>query len=105
MLAARLNKRVQIQTVSSSKDTHGTEIQTYTTTNTVWAGIKPVSGNEKYINQQIVAEVTHSIIIRYLSGVTPKMRILFGTRVFDILNVLNLDEKNVEMNLLCRELV
>ena len=43
------------------------------------------------------------IIIRYLSGIVPKMRVKFGSRIFDILSVINVKESNRELQLMCRE--
>ena len=43
------------------------------------------------------------IIIRYLSGIVPKMRVKYGSRIFDILSVINVSERNRELQLMCRE--
>jgi SPP1 family predicted phage head-tail adaptor len=71
----------------------------------VWASIEPISGREFQVLQQIAAETTHKVILRYISGVTPKMRVLFGSRTLDILAVRNLEERGRYLELLCRERV
>jgi len=41
--------------------------------------------------------------IRYLPGITPKDRVNYQGRLFDILAVNNRDEANFEMELICKE--
>ena len=48
-------------------------------------------------------QVTHRIKMRYVAGLTNKMRLVFGTRTFDILDIDNVEERNVEMILTCKE--
>ena len=43
--------------------------------------------------------------MRYLSGIVPKMRVKVGSRIFDILSIINVDERNRELQLMCRESV
>jgi len=69
----------------------------------VWASVEPLKGAEYYAAQQVNAEVTGKVVMRYLSGVVPKMRVVFGTRTFEILSVINPDERNRELQLLVKE--
>ncbi|WP_066316958.1 phage head closure protein [Bacillus sp. FJAT-29814] len=69
------------------------------------AGIYPVSGKEFFAAETINSEVTHKVNLRYLSGITPDMRIKFGERFFSIISVINFQEKNIELQLLCKELI
>jgi SPP1 family predicted phage head-tail adaptor len=87
-------RRVDLQSVAFTQNSLKENIPAYTTEATVWAQLRPLSGRESFIAQQVNADVTHEIIIRYYSGLTPKHRILFGTRQFDIISVLNKDERN-----------
>ena len=98
-----LNKRVTIQTATESRDSHGDVAQTWATHATVWAAIEPLSGSERIVAQQAEAFTTHRVRIRYLSTVTSDMRVLYGTRYFNIESVLNIDERGEEMHLLCQE--
>lgn len=65
--------------------------------------IEPISGREYFTQAQVQGEVTHRLRMRYLAGVLPSMRVLYGSRVFDIVAVMNLEERNVEMHLMCVE--
>ena len=105
MDAAKLNSKIIIQQKAAPFDANGEPDGTWSTFATVFACIKPTGGTERYINQQVVSEATHQIAIRYKSGITPKMRVLYGSRVFDIVQVHDREERHTEMWLVCKELV
>jgi len=104
--AGELNRQITIQIAQKTRDAAGAETLTWATfASGVWSRIKPTSGNERYINQQMIAEVTHEITIRYRYGIKPTMRILYGRRTFDILAMHDVDEGHYEIRLICKELV
>lgn len=105
MEATKLNCRITIQSATTTRGGTGEEIKSWSTFHECFAAIKPTSGTEKYINQQLIAEATHQVAIRFKTGITPKMRVLYGTRVFDIQAVHDIDERHGEMRLICKELV
>ena len=78
-------------------------LETWSTYATVQASIEPISGREYFAAQSTQADVTHRIRIRYLSGIVPKMRVSYNSRIFDILSVINVGERNRELQLMCRE--
>ncbi len=99
-----LRKQVVVQYVSDeNQNTTGELEKTWATFATVWAAITPVSGGEFYAAGLTQASVTHRIEIRYLTGLTPKMRFLWGTRIFNIVLIRNLDERNDRMEMLAFE--
>lgn len=65
--------------------------------------ITPQGGREFVQAAQVQAEMTHLLRIRYLAGVTSAMRVMFGTRKLYILAVTNVDERNRETLLSCKE--
>ena len=103
LLAGKLRHRVAIQTQATSLNTYGDPDQTWTTDETVWASIEPTSGNEVDIGEGQAGIITHRIFIRYTANATPKKRLLFGSRVFGIVTVLNHEERNEFMQLQCKE--
>jgi SPP1 family predicted phage head-tail adaptor len=105
MRAGRLRHRVIIQEYSESQGNYGGVTKNWTTFATVWAAIEPARGREFWDSQQVNAEVTGKITIRYLAGVTPKMRVKHGDRYFEILAVINPEEKNEELQLMVKESV
>ncbi len=55
--------------------------------------------------EQVQADVTHKITMRYAPGLAPKMRIRWGARVFEILFVGNVEEVRRMTEVLCKEVV
>jgi SPP1 family predicted phage head-tail adaptor len=70
---------------------------------TASASVEPISGSEYFAAAQTNASVTHRIRMRYISGLTPKMRIVWGDRTFEITLVRNLGEQNRFMEILAFE--
>ena len=106
MKAGRLRHQIIIQSVVESKDTFGGVDKVWSEFATVRAEIKPLAGREYFANEQNNSTISHKVVIRYLSGVTSKMRILFGARVFEIVSPpINFEEKNIEMQIMCREII
>lgn len=101
-----LRHRVEIQRSVEVQDGFGTPIPSWSSLHeNVKANVEPMSGQELFQARQLYAEVTHRIRARYHSGITAKHRILWGTRVFDILAVLNLEERNLVLEIMAKEIV
>lgn len=100
-----LRHRIEIQVSVDTQDSFGTPIPAWEALYAnVAALVEPLSGNELFEARQLHAEVTHRIIMRgRFDGITPKHRVLFGSRVFDILSVLNLEERNLIVELMVKE--
>ena len=108
MKAGKLRHRVTIQKLDESQDGTGgirKGSSDWSDFATRWAAIEPLQGRELFIAQQVSAEVNIRLRLRYLKNVTPRMRVLFDGREFDIKSVLNPGERNRELELLCKELV
>jgi len=104
MKSGQLRQRVVIQYDSGdSLGSRGQKVVNWQTFATVWARVEPLSGLEQPQGHQMDLSINHRVTIRYLAGVTPRMRVLFGARKFNIVSVLNSDERNVSMSLLCTE--
>jgi head-tail adaptor len=43
------------------------------------------------------------VTMRYLAGITAQMRVLYGSRTFQIISVLNVDQRNRVLVLYCEE--
>ena len=103
MRLGKLRHRITIEQVSETQDTDGSVIETWSSVASAKSSIEPVSGREYFDAQTTQADVTHRIYLRYIAGVIPKMRVKYGARIFDILSVINTRERNVELQLMCRE--
>jgi len=102
-LASRLSKRIIIEEATEVTDGAGGYTTTWATKVTVWAEIKPISGYEMIEADKIAEIVTHVITIRYVSGITPKMRVNYGGRIFGIQSVVNYLEKKEILEILVKE--
>jgi SPP1 family predicted phage head-tail adaptor len=106
--AGQLNRRIQIQIPTVTKDSLGAPVQAWAHLATLWSDIQPISGREARIADRVAAEVTHQITVRYQPAFDdPKnvaqMRVLYRGRVFSIYGALNDDEANVAVILLATE--
>jgi SPP1 family predicted phage head-tail adaptor len=103
-LPAKMDKQVTIQSVTQTTDDQGGFTEAWATFATVWAYVRPVKGYERFQAQQLQTPVTHKLTVRYLAGVTTKHRILFDSRVFEIKEVINVEEQNAFLELICIEI-
>ena len=74
------------------------------------ARIRTISGGETVRGEQVQADLTHEIQMRYWEDVTTEMSLTYtdprkGDRTFEIERIINVDERNVEMLLQCKELL
>lgn len=104
-LSSRLNRRIEIVQRCNSKDEFGEAESEFETIKTVYAEIKPVTGKSFFAAQQVNSEITHQVLIRYTSNITPNLSIKFNNRMFEILYVMNYNEANEAILLMCKELV
>lgn len=101
----QLRHKITLQTATETRDTDGSIINTWADTATVRAAVEPLVGREYWAAQQVNAERTVKFHIWYRSGVTPKMRVSYDSRTFDIKSVINVNERNRELVLMCEEVV
>ncbi len=105
MRAGPLRNAVNVQKYTITLDTMGQEVVSYTPLQDIRASINSVTGKEMYMNERLINEVTHKIEIRYNASLNlnPKDRLVFKTRNFDIVSVINWNETNDRLVVLCTE--
>jgi len=102
----KLRHRVTLQEYKEVLDQYGTPIdQGWQDVATIWASIEPIQGREYVLLQNTQSELTTRIRIRYRPEITPAMRVLYGTRVFNIQSVIDPEERHRELQLMCNEKV
>lgn len=81
MKSGSLDRRIQIQRRTDTRDAHGQPIPTWATIGAVrWASYGPVGGAERYVSDQFVAREQVEFIVRWttdLSDINPKDRVVF----------------------------
>lgn len=84
----KLDRQVEIQEAVTSRDSHGQiQITGWTTLATVWAEIKPSANPAAQQSGR-----TGVITIRHYPGLTASHRILYGSRVLNLLDVVDVEE-------------
>lgn len=105
MRLGNLKHKIEIQAYSETSNDFGELVKGYSTFKTVYAGIVPISGKEYFASKQVNAEVSHKIECRYLVGIKPTMRIVYGTRIFNIESVINIREANKTLQIMAVEVI
>lgn len=105
MQIGALNKRIELQAATQTADGMGGFTSSWTTQQTVWAAIWPTSAKELMQSAQNTMEISHRIRIRYKSTLIPSWRIKYGTRYFNILSIINPNERGEWQDLLCKEVL
>lgn len=103
MRAGRLRHRVTIQENVGSENNFGETVDDWQAVTTRWAAVDPLRGRERFEAQQISAEVSHRVTMRYFADLTPTMRLVYDGRVLEIEAVIDVEERGRELELLCRE--
>lgn len=88
----------------STQDEFGEQGTAISVLASVWASIRPREGSEIIGSQEVQAQTTHDIVIRYLTGIDAKHQILYGARTFEIKNVRNVYELDHKQVLECKEI-
>jgi SPP1 family predicted phage head-tail adaptor len=104
MRSGTLRHKITIQSAALSTDTmSASATENWSTYTTAWAEIKPLKGMEAVEHKKLGQETMHRIWIRYQSGITTAMRIVYGSRTFEIRGVRNPDERNVLLEIMAEE--
>ncbi len=103
--AAIFRHRITLQELVTGQDEAGQPVQEWQDVATVWGAVEPLRGREYFAAAQVQAEVTTRIRIRYCRGIRPDMRVLYDGRLFDILSVIDPEERHRELQLMAREVI
>lgn len=103
--AGEKRHRITIKAPTRSQSATGEQSITYYTLATVWASVQPISGREKVQAEQLVAEEAYRVRFWWIKGVTTQCLIVHKGRNLEIFAAMNIDEKNEEYEVLCREAV
>ena len=83
-LIGSMRNRVALQSMSESTDEGGGQSVSFSTVATVWAKVENLSGEEAIFGDQIEDRSNYRFTIRYYSALTPKHRLSFNSKVFNI---------------------
>ena len=85
--AAPMDERVVIKTRVMTANEYGEQVLSYTTLATVWAEVKPMTGNERLLANAIYATAQFKIRIRYRADFNETAVIEWRGTQYDILHI------------------
>lgn len=103
--AGKRNKLVKIQYSGATQDEIGQPSVGWLDLASVFASIKNRTGAESIKSDNDVSIVQVSIGINKRTDVTPSMRVLYGTKAYEIKAVLPDEENNDGMFLVCEQVL
>jgi SPP1 family predicted phage head-tail adaptor len=105
-LIGDLRHRVTVQRPVETQSDEGETIETWESLGTYWAAIKPLRGREFWQAQQAHNEVSHRVHMRANTlEIKPNYRLVFRGRVFNVLYVMDVEERRITYQILCKEVV
>ena len=97
--------KIIIEEKTEAKDSIGGSTMEWVEFKKAYASVVPIRGAEFISAQAHQNSVTHRIIIRFISGVKPNMRVSHKDRFFNIEAVRDFGEREVWLELMCKELL
>lgn len=108
--SSRLRHRLTLQQEVQTPDGAGGSNKSWADVTDLWAEIIPITGSgikgggkEIVFGDQVEANISHRILLRYRDGVTPDMRLVFESRIFNIRYVVDVNEMRENLTLLVQE--
>ena len=98
-----LRHRLVIEAPNRTPDGGGGVTENWLPLAHVWGSLEPSSGVETVIAEGVSSRVTHVVHIRHRSDLAPAMRLRLGTRVLDIIALIDIDERRRHLKCLCSE--
>ena len=85
------------------KNSMNENVPNYKEVRTVWAFVAPKTGREYDEAHKISADTTYNVHTRYFADITSEMQIHFNNRILKIESVLNINERNEELQIVASE--
>ena len=93
MQSARLDRKITIEKPTETLNAVREVVATWSTFASVWAKKTDTGGSEKF-SGAVIAEFTVNFEIRYLSGITMKMRIKYEDEYYNIVNMVEIGRRD-----------
>ena len=102
------NRRVEVQTNTSGKDTFGGDTYSWATTSEVWAKVINLTGGKLEAARQIDIKASVEIGMRFcgtggVAGITMANQLVYNGRTFEIVHINDVFEQHTELILTCKE--
>jgi len=100
--AGQLDRRITIQSFTTTTDDFGEVVKSFTTLAEVWAKVEDKRGNEGEDGNQLVATKRVEFLIRYRSDINEQMRIQYNNETYKIEAILNADSRKAFQKIVTR---
>ncbi|MDB5053146.1 MAG: Phage head-tail joining protein [Bacilli bacterium] len=103
-----LRHRITIQKFTVTKDREGLPVEAWIDFLTVSADVTPIASlrqSEYFKAAAMFSDSVYQTTIRYREGITPEMRYLYKSQIFNIQSVVDADERRVKLILMSKEWV
>ena len=106
MRAGNLRNKAEIQSIGTTTNAFG-EIEQgeYAKFKDVYCSITPISGKESFLSNTDYAKTTHKIKIRYIDGINASQRLVWRSRIFKFLGVMNISERDKTIEIKAEEVI
>ena len=101
--AGQLRRRITIQTPTETVGARGGPTETWATFKTRWASVTPQAGNEPFEDDRFRSVQRVVFEMRYVAGITTKMRVSWDSRIFAIQSIVNVEERNKLLRVITEE--
>lgn len=105
MRAGELRHQVHLMEPTHTNDGYGGITTAWGTATVCWGAMLPLKGREWIESGMENSEVIGKCRLRYISGVTPDMRLVYNSRTYEIVSVIDPYERHRELELMLKELV
>lgn len=100
--AGILREKVVVETATETRNAFGEATATWSTLTERWASVEAVTYSEQQQNNQTGGTISHTVRMRYVPGLTGKMRLRWGGRLLYISSVIERGNRE-EHELDCEE--
>lgn len=87
--AGILREKVLVEQPTETRNTMGEATQSWSTLVERWASVEAVAYSERQQNNQTGGTISHAVRMRYVPGLTGKMRLRWGERLLYISSVID----------------
>lgn len=94
MRSGTLNKSIIIESLTTTQDSFGDTIESWSEYKKARAAIKQISSKEYFGAQKTSVSAVMEFKIRYIPGIIESMRINYKSKYYDIESIDNINEKN-----------
>ena len=93
MRAGELDRRITVQSATTTTNAVGQDVKTWTDYKTIWAKVKEENPSERIRANRVDARMTYVITTRYRTDLTTDMRIVYGGNALDIHGIQEIGRK------------